>query len=177
LVKPPVSNKGFFLFIGTDIFIDMEEGKRRRGRPKYTTMEALVHRGKVPSTWKEDILDLGRRGKNKIHYANHLGISRDLMYRIMERDADFSGTIKQALQYAEAWFISKAEEAWEENTGKNVNTTFMKYYLQNCYRDSGWVDRTDITTDNKPITPDNQIEIQIIKPKDEDTSNGTLLKD
>jgi hypothetical protein len=42
----------------------------------------------------------------------------------------------------------------------------MKYYLQNVYRDSGWVDRTDITTDNKPITPDNQIEIQIIKPKD-----------
>ena len=144
----------------------MEEGKRRRGRPKYTTMEALVHRGKVPATWKEDILALGRRGKNKIHYVNYLGISRETFYRIMERDEDFLGTIKKALSYAEEWFISKAEEAWEENTGKNVNTTFMKYYLQNVYRDSGWVDRTDITTDNKPITPDNQIEIQIIKPKD-----------
>ena len=140
-------------------------------------MEALVHRGKVPATWKEDILALGKRGKNKIHYVNYLGISRDTFYKIMDRDPDFSGTIKKALSYAEEWFISKAEEAWDENTGKNVNTTFMKYYLQNVYRDSGWVDRTDITTDNKPITPDNQIQIEIIKPKDEDTSNGTIPED
>jgi len=154
----------------------MEDGKRQRGRPR-KTMEALVSRGIVPSTWKEDILEMGRKGKNKLHYANYLGITRNTMYRIMERDPDFLHTIEQALEYSEEWFISKAVDAWDENTGKNVNTTFMKYYLQNVYRNSGWVDRTDITTDNKPLTSDNQIEIQIIKPKDEDTSDGTILKD
>jgi hypothetical protein len=152
----------------------MEQEKKPMGRPRYTTMEALVHRGRVPATWKEDILELGKKGKNKLQYANYLGISRDLLYRIIDRDPDFAGTIKQALQYSEDWFLSKAIDAWDNNTGKNVNTTFMKYYLQNTYRDSGWVDRTDITTDNKPLTTDSQqIVVDIILPKkeDEDTSN------
>lgn len=136
-------------------------------------MEALVSRGKVPATWREDILELGRQGKNKLHYANYLGIHRDLMYRIMDRDPLFSSTIKEALQLSEEWFLSKAEKAWEENSGKNINTTFMKYYLQNVFRDSGWVDRTDITTDNKPITTDNNIVVDIVLPKKDDTdTNG-----
>lgn len=152
----------------------MEQEKKPMGRPRYTTMEALVHRGRVPATWKEDILELGKKGKNKLQYANYLGISRDLLYRIIDRDPDFAGTINKALQYSEDWFLSKAIDAWDNNTGKNVNTTFMKYYLQNTYRDSGWVDRTDITTDNKPLTTDSQqIVVDIILPKkeDEDTSN------
>lgn len=149
-------------------------GNHNSGRPR-KTMEALVSRGKVPATWREDILEMGRKGKNKIHYANYLGISRDTMYRIMERDPIFLDTIKKALQLSEEWFISKAEKAWEENSGKNINTTFMKYYLQNVFRDSGWVDRTDITTDNKPITTDNNIVVDIVLPKkpedNEDTGN------
>ena len=151
----------------------MSKNKNPKGRPR-KTMEALVSRGLIPETWKEDILQLGREGKNKLHYANYLGISRDLLYRIIERDPDFSGTINKALQYSEEWFLSKALDAWDENTSKNVNTTFMKYYLQNCYRDSGWVDRTDITTDNKPITQDNNIIVEIIQPKkldEEDLDN------
>ena len=119
---------------------------------------------------------MGREGKNKIHFANYLGISRDLLYTIMERDQDFSGTIKKAIQYSQDWFVSKAIDAWGKDGAKNINTTFMKYFLQNTYRDSGWVDRTDITTDNKPITPpDNNIIVDIIFPKkaeeNEDTSN------
>ena len=149
--------------------------KKPNGRPR-KTIEALVSRGIIPSTWKEDILQMGREGKNKIHFANYLGISRDLLYTIMERDQDFSGTIKKAIQYSEDWFVSKAIDAWGKDGAKNINTTFMKYFLQNTYRDSGWVDRTDITTDNKPITPpDNNIIVDIIFPKkaedNEDTSN------
>ena len=153
----------------------MEEN-RGKGRPR-KTMEALVSRGIVPDTWREDILELGRQGKNKIHFANYLNMNRDLMYRIMERDPDFSSTIKKAIQYSEDWFISKAIEAWGKDGAKNINTTFMKYFLQNTYRDSGWVDRTDITTDNQPITPtDNKIIVDIVLPKkadeeDEDTGN------
>ena len=153
----------------------MEE-KKPKGRPR-KTMEALVSRGIVPATWKEDILQMGREGKNKIHFANYLNMNRDLMYRIMERDPDFSSTIKKAIQYSEDWFVSKAIDAWGKDGAKNINTTFMKYFLQNTYRDSGWVDRTDITTDNQPIIPtDNKIIVDIVLPKkadedDEDTGN------
>lgn len=142
--------------------------KRERGRPR-KTMEALVSRGKVPATWEEDILQLGREGKNKIHFANYLGIDRGMMYRIMDRDEHFASTIKKAIQYSEDWFVSKAIDAWGKDGAKNINTTFMKYFLQNTYRDSGWVDRTDITTDNQPInTPDNKIIVDIILPKKDD---------
>lgn len=146
---------------------------RGKGRPR-KTMEALVSRGIIPTTWREDILQMGREGKNKIHFANYLNISREMMYRIMERDPDFFGTIKKAIQYSEDWFVSKALTEWGKDGAKSINTTFMKYFLQNTYRDSGWVDRTDITTDNQPITPkDNKIIVDIIFPKkdDEDTGN------
>jgi len=46
--------------------------------------------------------------------------------------------------------------------------------VQNQFRDSGWVDRKDITTDGKPINNDNEIKIEIIKQnKNED--DGTTL--
>jgi hypothetical protein len=112
---------------------------------------------------------MGREGKNKIHFANYLGIDRGLMYKLMDRDADFHSTINKAIQYSEDWFVSKAIDAWGKDGAKNINTTFMKYFLQNTYRDSGWVDRTDITTDNQPITPtDNKIIVDIVLPKKEE---------
>jgi len=149
--------------------------KKPIGRPR-ATMEALVSRGKIPADWRQGILDLARQGKNKIHFANYLGIHRDLMYRIMDRDPVFASTIREAMQLSEDWFISKALDAWGKDGAKNINTTFMKYYLQNTYRDSGWVDRTDITTDNKPIsTENNNIIVDIVLPKriegNEDTGN------
>ena len=150
----------------------MEE-KRGKGRPRYTTMEALVHRGKVPATWKEDILELGRKGKNKLHFANHLGISRDLLYRITERDPDFSGTIKEALQLSEMWWVEKVSEAYEQDKSNKFNAQLWKYYMANVYRDAWKGDEQiiDITSKGDKINPDNQIIVDIILPKknDEDT--------
>lgn len=152
----------------------MEE-KRGRGRPRYTTMEALVHRGKVPATWKEDILELGRKGKNKLHFANHLGISRDLLYTITERDPVFSGTIKEALQLSEMWWVEKVSEAYEQDKSNKFNAQLWKYYMANVYRDAwkGEEQIIDITSKGDKINPDNQIIVDIILPKkdDENTSD------
>jgi len=158
--------------------MNMEEGKKQMGRPRYNTMEALVHRGRVPATWKEDILELGSRGKNKLHFANYLRISRDLLYRIIERDADFAGTIKEALQLSEMWWVNKVGEAYEEDKSNKFNAQLWKYYMTNVYRDSwkGDEQSIDITSKGDKITPpDNSIIVEIVKPKaDENTSNGTI---
>jgi len=147
----------------------------KRGKKPYN-IDLLIERGIFPENWKEVILDLGRQGKNKLDYAIELGISRHTLYRLMERSDEFARTINQALALSEKWFIDVAVKKWGEDGAKTINTTFMKYYLQNVYRDSGWVDRTDITTDGKAITPDNKIEIEIIKPKnkeeDDSSKNG-----
>ena len=153
----------------------MEE-KNKGGRPKYTTLQALVHRGKVPSSWKQDIIDLGSRGRNKLHFANYLKISRDTMYKLIDRDPEFSDTIKLALELSQQWWIDKGIEAFEEGKSKNLNSQFWRYYMENVYRND-WrpsEQKVDITSGGEKIS-DNKIIVDIIPPKvidpDEDTSN------
>ena len=144
----------------------------KRGKKPFS-VELLVDRGIFPPDWKEIIYQRGKEGGNKLDFAIELNINRKTLYSLMDRSEDFRSTIEKALQYSEQWFISKAMNDWKENTGKNINSNFFKYYAQNVYRDSEWIDRSDITTDGKSITPDNQIQIEIIRKKeDEDTDNN-----
>jgi hypothetical protein len=149
--------------------------KRGRGRPR-KTMEALVSRGKVPSTWKEDIIEMGRIGKNKLHFCNYLGIHRDLMYRIIDRDPDFSSTINYALELSEEWWVERLRGGFERETSQKVNATLWKYYMANVYRDNWKAEEQniDITSKGDKINPDNNIIVEIVKPKeqDEDTDNN-----
>jgi hypothetical protein len=146
--------------------------KRGKGRPR-KTMEALVSRGVVPSTWKEDILELGRRGKNKIHYANYLGISRELMYRIMERDFDFLGTINRALELSQIWWIDKVGEAYEQDKSQKFNAQLWKYMMENTFRKDWKTEQNiDITSKGDKINPDNNIVVEIVRTKKEDEDTG-----
>lgn len=144
----------------------MEQNKRPNGRPR-KTIEALVSRGVIPATWKEDILQMGREGKNKLHFANHLGITRDLLYRIMDRDPNFSGTIKLALEYSQEWWVNKVREGFENDKSNKMNAQLWKYYVENVYR-KDWKpaeQQIDITSRGEKINPDNNIIVDIILPK------------
>jgi len=142
--------------------------KQPVGRPRYTTMEALVHRGKVLPTWKEDILELGSRGKNKLHFANYLNMSRDTLYKLMVRDPQFTDTINKALQLSEMWWVNKVSEAYEEDKSNKFNAQLWKYYMENVYRKDWKTEQNiDITSKGEKINPDNNIIVEIIKPKDE----------
>jgi len=139
----------------------------KTGRKPFN-IELLIERGIFPPDWKEKVYERARTGGNKLHFANILNISRNTMYRLMDRSEEFRSTINTALQLSEEWFINKALERWGEDGAKGLNSNFFKYYAQNVYRDSEWIDRTDITTDGKPITNDNEIKIHIIKPDNND---------
>jgi len=147
--------------------------KKGRGRPR-KTMEALVHRGLIPETWKDDILSLGRRGKNKLHFANYLGITRNTLYRIMERDPDFLHTINTALELSQMWWVDKVGEAYEEDKSQKFNAQLWKHYMANVYRDDWKEQSIDITSKGDKINPDNNIVVEIIRPKEdnEDTDNS-----
>jgi len=154
----------------------MKEEKRGKGRPR-KTMEALVKRGLVPETWREDIIQLGREGKNKLHFANFLGITRNTLYKIQDRDPDFLHTINYALELSQEWWVGKVREGFENNTSGKMNATLWKYYMENVYR-KDWrpaEQQIDITTGGDKLhNPDNNIIVEIIQPKketDEDTSN------
>jgi hypothetical protein len=146
----------------------METNKRGKGRPR-KTMEALVARGIVPATWKEDILQMGREGKNKLHFANYLGIYRDLMYRIMERDQDFSSTINLAMEYSQEWWVNKVKEGFENDKSSKMNAQLWKYYVENVYRKDWKSEQSiDLTSGGEKITPDNKIIVDIVLPKKDD---------
>ena len=145
----------------------------KTGRKPFS-VELLVQRGKFPENWKEVILDLGRQGKNKLDFAIELGISRNTLYRLMERSDEFLSTINQAMSLSEKWFIDVAVRKWGEDGARGLNTTFMKYYIANVYRDSEWKDveqLIDVKSDGKSINNINEIKVDIIKPKDDEKQN------
>ena len=147
--------------------------KKPNGRPR-KTLEALIWRGIIPTTWKEDILQMGREGKNKLHFANYLGITRDLLYRLMDREEDFSGTIKLALEYSQEWWVNKVREGFENDKSNKMNAQLWKHYMANVYRDDWKTEQSiDITSGGDKINPDNKIIVDIVLPKkeDEDTSD------
>jgi len=151
----------------------MEQNKKQMGRPR-KTIEALVHRGIIPATWKDDILEMGRQGKNKLHFANYLGITRNTLYKIMDRDANFLHTINLALEYSQEWWINKVRDGFENDKSSKMNAQLWKYYVENVYRkDWKTEQQIDITSGGDKINPDNQIIVDIVLPKkdDENTSD------
>ena len=164
---------GVFFFIPQTIFIDME--KKPNGRPR-KTIEALVSRGIIPTTWKEDILQMGREGKNKLHFANYLGITRNTLYKIMDRDKEFLHTIRLSLEYSQEWWINKVREGFENDKSNKMNAQLWKYYVENVYRKDWKTEQTiDLLSGGEKITTDNNIIVDIVFPKkaedNEDTSN------
>lgn len=147
----------------------MEE-KNPPYRPIYVNLQWLVDKGKVPPTWEEDILNLGRQGKNKTDFANYLNIGRQTMYRLFDRDPKFKKTIDKAMELSEAWWVEKARQAWEDGTSQKLNANFFKYYMSNIYRDN-WRVNVDITTDGDKIKQDEKIKIEIIKPVIDEDDN------
>lgn len=134
-------------------------------RPTFVNMEWLVNRGKVPETWADDIINLGKKGKNKTNFANYLNISRDVFYKLMDRDPKLKKVVNMAMSFSEAWWVEKGRQAWEDGTSQKLNSQFFKYYMSNVYRDN-WKVNVDITTDGEKINKvDDKIKIEIIKPQ------------
>lgn len=144
-------------------------------RPTFVDMDWLVKKGKSPEDWKEGIIELGKKGRNKTDFANYLNISRDAMYKLMKRDGELKKVINKAMEYSESWWVEKARQAWEDGTSQKLNANFFKYYMSNIYRDT-WKTNIDITTDGEKLKNDDKIRIEIVKPiideeLDEDNEN------
>jgi hypothetical protein len=149
--------------------------KKPNGRPR-KTIEALVSRGIIPTTWKEDILQMGREGKNKLHFANYMGITRNTLYKIMDRDKEFLHTIRVSLEYSQEWWFNKVREGFENDKSNKMNAQLWKYYVENVYRKDWKTEQTiDLLSGGEKITTDNNIIVDIVFPKkaedNEDTSN------
>jgi hypothetical protein len=87
----------------------------------------------------------------------------------MDREQDFSGTIKLALEYSQEWWVNKVREGFENDKSNKMNAQLWKHYMANVYRDDWKTEQSiDITSGGDKINPDNKIIVDIVLPKKEE---------
>jgi hypothetical protein len=137
------------------------------GRPKKYIIKKLVESGRWRETWKEEIYELGRQGKTKVHIMNHLDLSRQSYYDLMRDDKEFYETVNKAMELSQEWWVNIAQERWVNGTEKNINSNHWSLMMRNMFKED-WSEKQylDLTTQGDKIKNQNDIVVKIIPPKD-----------
>lgn len=114
--------------------------------------------------WKEIILDAGLNGHHITKFLMELGLSWDQHYTLIERNNEYSKTVKEYNKLCEQWWYEKAREAIDSGNSNRFNQRLWTVIMKNKFRDQ-WSDskEIDITTQGDKITQDNLIQVEIIK--------------
>lgn len=141
----------------------------KRGKKPFT-IELLVQRGRIPSTWKEDIRELGKTGCAEVHIVNYMGISWKTHKTLMERSNEYFQSVIQAQSLSEQWWLDIAKQEWVKGNSRSINSNHWSLIMRNMFKDR-WSDRkdVDITSKGDKIN-DNTISVEIIK-KTEDNDD------
>lgn len=143
---------------------------KKRGRKPYN-IELLIERGKIPETWYEDILDIGRSGKAEVSIVNYMDISWDTHKRLMGRSKKYLEAVNKAKKLSEEWWVEIARKQWVDGKSKGINSNHWSLMVRNMFGDR-WSDRkeTDITSKGDKIT-DNSISVEIIRNIEDESKN------
>ena len=145
----------------------------KRGKKPFT-IELLVERGRIPETWYEDILDIGRQGKAEVSIVNYMKISWDTHKRLMDRSSKYLEAVNSAKKLSEEWWVEIARKEWVEGNSRGINSNHWSLMVRNMFGER-WSDKKehDITSKGDKISPDNNIVVEIVKPKDKEEGEGT----
>jgi len=138
----------------------------KRGKKPFT-IDLLVQRGRIPETWYEDILEIGRQGKAQVHIVDYMDINWDTHKRLMERSPKYMEAVNKAKKLSEKWWYDIVHQEWIDGNSKNINSQHWSLIVRNQFGER-WSDRKehDITSKGEKIN-DNTISVEIIK-----TTNG-----
>ena len=145
----------------------------KRGKKPFT-IDLLVQRGRIPETWKEDIIEIGRQGKAEVSIVVYMGISWNTHKLLMERSPEYLKAVTSAQKLSEEWWMEIARKEWIEGNSKNINSNHWSLIMRNMFKDR-WSDRkdVDITSKGDKIN-DNTISVEIIKKTQEDGNNESI---
>lgn len=137
------------------------------GRPKKYIIKKLVESGRWSENWKEELYQLGREGKTKVHIMNYFDLSRRGYYQLINDDMEFRDAVQKAMELSQEWWVNIAQKRWIEGTEKNINSNHWSLMMRNIFKED-WSDRKDIdvTTQGDKLKNDNDIVVKIIPPKD-----------
>jgi hypothetical protein len=119
----------------------MAEKKSRKGiggRPPITTKD-------LPEDWKEIMISLAKEGASVLEISTHLGIPRQRMYDLRDREPEFHDIFVRARALCQSW--------WEEQGRVNMkdrdfNNALWAFNMKNRFRDD-WGDKQVIEQDIK----------------------------
>jgi hypothetical protein len=119
----------------------------------------------LPDGWYNEVLDLYKEGGSDSEVKAMIwewrgSFSNNLWDRWLEEEKEFWETIKGGRMLEEAW--------WKKNGRTNLQNKEFNYtgwYMQMKNR-FGWKDRSDVTSDDKPIA-DKPFKIEIVKPEED----------
>lgn len=140
----------------------------KRGKKPFT-MELLVERGRIPETWYEDIVNLGKSGSAEVHIVSYMRISWNTHKKLLDRSPQYLKAVQEAQRESEKWWFDIAKTAWVEGKSKSINSNHWSLIVRNMFKER-WSDKKeyDHSTLGQPLNTDNQIQIEIIKPKDDE---------
>lgn len=118
-------------------------GKRPVGRPKSPL--------DLPDGWQDKLLDMYRNGAADIEIIAQIHdwrekFSRDLFYRWLDEEPEFSDTIKRGRELAEAVWTREGRENL-----KDKDFSYVGWYM-NMKNRYGWRDKQEIENKNIDIT-------------------------
>lgn len=111
------------------------------GRPK-KTVENTLDKG-----WDLVILSLMTEGASIIEICVELGISKDLHYRWLKDEPEYSDAIKKGIAASESWWMQNGRIGMF--MGKDFNHVLWYMNMKNRF---GWKDKQEISGDpNAPL--------------------------
>lgn len=145
----------------------------KRGKKPFN-IELLIERGRIPETWYDDILDIGRQGKAEVSIVNYMDISWNTHKVLMERSSEYLKAVNTAKKLSEEWWVEIARKEWMEGNSRGINSNHWSLMVRNMFGER-WSDKKemDLTSKGDKLNSDNQIQIEIVRKKIEDESEDT----
>lgn len=114
----------------------------------------------------ETVTTLMTEGASKVEVCAELGISYETFLQWQDPEGDyykeeFSESVKRGNKLSEAWWLKKGRVNLE-----NTKFSATLWYM-NMKNRHGWKDKTDITSNDKPL--DNKWVIEVVNAKAPDT--------
>lgn len=125
------------------------------GRPK-KNLDVL------PDGWQDTVIQMGMNGASDVEIIAYLNVSKDLFYRWLDEEPEFSATIKRARTLCEAWWTRHGMMmASGEAEG---NATVWIFNMKNRFK---WTDKVEqsVTSPDGSLAP-TKIELVGVKPSE-----------
>ena len=97
------------------------------------------------------VLELMGDGKSIAHLAKEFKVCRKTIYQWAEDNPEFSHTLDEGSELAEAFWMDKGQEGlWGGGGGPSFNSATWKYFMANRFN---WREKQEVEQTTEDVTP------------------------